>query len=149
MKVVIIAGGKGTRIASVNSEIPKAMIPVEGKPIIEHEVLLALRYGFKDFIFIIGHLGEHIRQHFGDGSRWGAHIEYFQEEQPLGTAGALGSLREQIDEDFFVFYGDTIMDIDMHAMLVPMPHCFCILTTTPTTPTWWTSMKREECAASC
>ncbi|MBQ4222458.1 MAG: HAD-IIIA family hydrolase [Prevotella sp.] len=117
MKVVIIAGGKGTRIASVNSEIPKAMIPVEGKPIIEHEVLLALRYGFKDFIFIIGHLGEHIRQHFGDGSRWGAHIDYFQEEQPLGTAGALGSLREQIDEDFFVFYGDTIMDIDMHAML--------------------------------
>ena len=117
MKVVIIAGGKGTRIASVNSEIPKAMIPVEGKPIIEHEVLLALRYGFKDFIFIIGHVGEHIRQHFGDGSRWGAHIEYFQEEQPLGTAGALGSLREQIDEDFFVFYGDTIMDIDMHAML--------------------------------
>lgn len=117
MKVVIIAGGKGTRIASVNSEIPKAMIPVEGKPIIEHEVLLALRYGFKDFIFIIGHLGEHIRQHFGDGSRWGAHIDYFQEEQPLGTAGALGSLREKMDEDFFVFYGDTIMDIDMHAML--------------------------------
>lgn len=117
MKVVIIAGGKGTRIASVNSEIPKAMIPVEGKPIIEHEVLLALRYGFKDFIFIIGHLGEHIRQHFGDGSRWGAHIDYFQEEQPLGTAGALGNLREQMDEDFFVFYGDTIMDIDMHAML--------------------------------
>ncbi len=117
MKVVIIAGGKGTRIASVNSEIPKAMIPVEGKPIIEHEVLLALRYGFKNFIFIIGHLGEHIRRHFGDGSRWGAHIEYFQEEQPLGTAGALGNLREQMDEDFFVFYGDTIMDIDMHAML--------------------------------
>lgn len=117
MKVVIIAGGKGTRIASVNSEIPKSMIPVEGKPIIEYEVELAKRYGFKEFIFITGHLGEHISNYFGDGSRWGVYIDYFHEHQPLGTAGALGSLREKLTEDFFVFYGDTIVDIDMLAML--------------------------------
>ena len=60
MKVVIIAGGQGTRIASVNSEIPKAMISVEGKPILEYEIELAKRYGYRDFILIVGHLGEQI-----------------------------------------------------------------------------------------
>ena len=116
MKIVIIAGGQGTRIASVNSEIPKAMIPVEGKPIIEREVEMAKRYGHTEFIFITGHLGAHIRNYFGDGSSWGVHIDYFQETQPLGTAGALAYLQEQLTEDFFVLYGDTIVDIDMDAM---------------------------------
>ena len=66
MKVVIIAGGQGTRIASVNSEIPKAMIPVCGKPILEYEVELAKRYGYTSFVFIIGHLGQVIKDYFGD-----------------------------------------------------------------------------------
>lgn len=117
MKVVIIAGGKGTRIASVNSDIPKAMIPVNGKPIIEFQIELAKRYGFTEFLFIIGHLGEQISRYFGDGSRWGVTIDYFQETIPLGTAGALGLLKNILIEDFFVFYGDTIMDFDMMAML--------------------------------
>lgn len=117
MKVVIIAGGQGTRIASVNSEIPKAMIPVCGKPIIEHEVDLCKRYGFTDFLFIIGYLGNQISEYFGDGSKCGARIEYYQEEKPLGTAGALGYLKNKLTEDFFVLYGDTIVDFDMEAML--------------------------------
>lgn len=117
MKVVIIAGGQGTRIASVNSEIPKAMIPICGIPIIEHEVDMAKRHGFTDFLFVIGYLGDQIESYFGDGNRWGIHIDYFRETQPLGTAGALGLLRDQLTEDFFVFYGDTVMDIDMHRML--------------------------------
>ena len=117
MKVVIIAGGQGTRIASVNSEIPKAMIPVCGKPIIEHEVDLCKRYGFTDFLFIIGHMGDQISSFFGDGSKWGVNIEYYQEIQPLGTAGALGYLKDKLTEDFFIFYGDTIVDFDMPAML--------------------------------
>ena len=117
MKVVIIAGGQGTRIASVNSEIPKAMIPVAGKPVLEYEVELAKRYGFTDFLFITGHLGSIISDHFGDGSKWGVNIEYYQEEKPLGTAGALGLLKDRLTEDFFVLYGDTITDFDMQAML--------------------------------
>ena len=117
MKVVIIAGGQGTRIASVNSEIPKAMIPIDGKPILEYEVEMAKRYGFTEFLFIIGHLGEKISSYFGDGSKWGVNIEYYQEEKPLGTAGALGFLKEKLKDDFFVFYGDTVMDFDMNAML--------------------------------
>lgn len=117
MKIVIIAGGQGTRIASVNSEIPKAMIPVCGKPIIEHEVEMAARQGFTDFLFVIGYLGDQIEAYFGNGSRWGVHIDYFRETQPLGTAGALGLLRDRLTEDFFVFYGDTVMDIDLQRML--------------------------------
>lgn len=117
MKIVIIAGGQGTRIASVNSEIPKAMIPVCGKPIIEHELELCKRYGFTDFIFIIGHMGDQISSYFEDGSKWGVNIEYYQETQPLGTAGALGYMKDQLTENFFVFYGDTIVDFDMLAML--------------------------------
>lgn len=117
MKVVIIAGGQGTRIASVNSEIPKAMIPIEGKPILEYQVEMAKQYGFTDFLFIIGYLGDQIETYFGDGSRWGVQIEYYRETQPLGTAGALGLLRDKLTEDFFVFYGDTVMDFDMQHML--------------------------------
>lgn len=117
MKVVIIAGGQGTRIASVNSEIPKAMIPVCGKPIIEHEVELCKRYGFTDFLFIIGYMGDQISSYFGDGSKWEVKIDYYQETQPLGTAGALGYLKDKLTEDFYVFYGDTIVDFDMDAML--------------------------------
>ncbi len=117
MKVVVIAGGQGTRIAAVNSEIPKAMIPIDGKPILEYEVEMAKRYGFTEFLFIIGYMGNWISEYFGDGSKWGVSIAYFKEEKPLGTAGALGYLKEKLTEDFFVFYGDTVMDFDMRAML--------------------------------
>lgn len=117
MKVVIIAGGQGTRIASVNNEIPKAMIPVAGKPILEHEVELAKRYGFTDFLFLTGHLGNQIAEYFGDGSHWGVSIDYYQENQPLGTAGALAEVADRLSDDFFVFYGDTVMDINLQRML--------------------------------
>lgn len=117
MKVVIIAGGQGTRIASVNSEIPKAMIPVAGKPVLEYEIELAKRYEFTDFLIIIGYLGNQIETYFGDGSKFGVSIEYYKEEKPLGTAGALGLLKDKLTEDFFVFYGDTVTDFDMQAML--------------------------------
>ena len=117
MKVVVIAGGQGTRIVSVNSEIPKAMIPIAGKPILEYEVEMAKRYGYTDFLFIIGHMGDQIEHYFEDGRRWNVNIEYYKEEKPLGTAGALGCLKNKLTEDFFVFYGDTVMDFDMDAML--------------------------------
>lgn len=116
MKVVIVAGGQGTRIASVNSEIPKAMIPVCGEPVIEREVNLCKRYGYTDFVFVLGHLGDRISSYFGDGSRWGVSITYRQEERPLGTAGSLAYLKDELTEDFFVLYGDTLVDFDMRAM---------------------------------
>lgn len=117
MKIVVIAGGQGTRIASVNNEIPKAMIPINGKPILEYEVEMAKQYGYTDFLFIIGYMGDQIENYFGNGEKWGVSIEYFKETKPLGTAGALGFLKDKLTEDFFVFYGDTVMDFDMQHML--------------------------------
>lgn len=117
MKVVIIAGGSGTRIASVSSEIPKAMIPINGKPVLEYQIELAKRYGFTDIILIIGYLGYIIQDYFQDGSKWGVTIDYYIEEIPLGTAGALPHLKHKLESDFFVFYGDTVMDIALDQML--------------------------------
>lgn len=117
MKVVIIAGGQGTRIASVNSEIPKSMIPVLGKPVLEYQIELARRYGMKEFIFVIGHLGNMIKDYFGDGSKFGVSITYYHEQMLMGTAGAMPEIRELLTEDFFMFYGDTIMDIALDKML--------------------------------
>ncbi len=113
MKLVIIAGGKGTRLKDLARDIPKPLIPVAGKPILEHQILLAKRYGFRDIIILLGHLGDQIRTYFGNGSRWGVKIKYVQELQPLGTAGCVKDIETLLTKDFLVFYGDTIMDIDL------------------------------------
>jgi D,D-heptose 1,7-bisphosphate phosphatase len=116
MKIVVTAGGKGSRIRSVANEIPKAMIPVNGKPVLEHQIELARRYGYTDFLLLVGHLGSKIKEYFGDGSHWDVTIDYHQETEPLGTAGAFACVKEKLGSDFWVFYGDTIMDFDMEKM---------------------------------
>lgn len=117
MKVVVVAGGMGTRIAPVGGGMPKAMMPVGEKPVLELQVEMARRQGYREFLFVTGHMGEQIEAYFGDGGRWGVDIEYFRERAPLGTAGALSCLGGSLTEDFFVFYGDTVMDFDMGRML--------------------------------
>lgn len=117
MKTVIMAGGKGTRIAEVNSHVPKPMIPIEGKPILEYQIDALKRQGCRDFIIIIGHLGAAIRDYFGDGSRWAVSIQYIEEEAPLGTAGALFYLKDRISEDFLLINGDIIFDVDIGRFL--------------------------------
>jgi NDP-sugar pyrophosphorylase family protein len=117
MKVVVVAGGKGTRIRSVTEEIPKAMIPVNGKPVLEHQLEMAKRYGYNDFLFLTGHLGSKIEEYFGTGEKWDVFIEYYQEKSPLGTAGAFAEVADKLSSDFWVFYGDTIMNFDMERML--------------------------------
>lgn len=114
MKTVIMAGGKGTRIASVAADIPKPMIPIEGKPVLEHEIECLRQQGFTDIIITVSHLAEHIIRYFGDGSRFGVHIEYFIEEQPLGNAGALFKLRNKLTEDFLLLNADAIFEIDFN-----------------------------------
>lgn len=113
MKVVIMAGGKGTRIAAVNSEVPKPMIPILGKPILEYEIDVLKRQGYTDLILIVGHLGNVITEHFGDGSAFGVSISYIVEKEPLGTAGALYYLKKELTEDFLLLNGDIIFDIDI------------------------------------
>lgn len=113
MKVVIMAGGKGTRIAEINSEVPKPMIPIAGKPILEYQIEVLKKQGYVDFIFVIGHMGPVVTEYFGDGSNFGVQIEYLIEDQPLGTAGALYWLREKVTDDFLLLNGDIIFDVDV------------------------------------
>ncbi|WP_297960390.1 HAD-IIIA family hydrolase [uncultured Ruminococcus sp.] len=114
MKTVIMAGGRGTRISSVASDIPKPMIRIEGKPVLEHEIACLREQGFTDIIITVSHLAEHIMNYFGDGSSFGVNIEYFVEEQPLGNAGALLKLRPQLTEDFLLLNADAVFDIDFN-----------------------------------
>ena len=96
MKVVIMAGGRGTRITSVASDIPKPMIKIEGKPVLEHEIECLKKQGFTDIILTVSHLGNIIMDYFGDGSRFGVQITYYFEKEPLGNAGALFELRRNV-----------------------------------------------------
>jgi len=113
MKIVIMAGGKGTRIASVNASVPKPMLPVCGAPILEHQISCLKAQSFLDIILVIGHLGHVIRDYFGDGSAFGVHLQYVEETSPLGTAGALFYLKELLTEDFLLLNGDIIFDVDL------------------------------------
>lgn len=114
MKVVIMAGGKGTRIASVNSEVPKPMIPIKDKPILEYEIACVKKQGYTDIILVVGYLGRVVQDYFGDGSKFGVNIEYVVEETPLGTAGALYLLKDKLQDDFLLLNGDIIFDVDFN-----------------------------------
>ncbi|KAA3880066.1 HAD-IIIA family hydrolase, partial [Bacteroides ovatus] len=116
MKVVIMAGGKGTRIATVAADIPKPMIKICGKPILEHQIENLKVCGLTDIILVIGHLGEVIQEYFGDGAKWGVNIEYFVEEHPLGTAGAL-FMMPQLTDDFLLLCGDVIIDVNFNRFI--------------------------------
>ena len=114
MKVVIMAGGKGTRITSVASDIPKPMIKIEGIPVLEREIICLREQGFKDIILTVGHLGHIIVDYFGDGSKFDVNIEYYYENEPLGNAGALFKLKDKLTEDFLLLNGDAIFNIDFN-----------------------------------
>jgi len=116
MKVVIMAGGKGTRVSSIASDIPKPMIPICGKPILEHQIECLKRNSLTEIILVIGHLGEHIKHFFGDGKRFGCNISYYNETDPLGTAGALYKLKH-LSDNFILLNGDVIFDIDFSRMI--------------------------------
>lgn len=120
MKTVIMAGGKGTRISSVASDIPKPMIRVDGIPVLEREIECLHRQGFEDIIITVSHLGNVITDYFGDGGGvspstgqpFGVHIEYFYEKEPLGNAGALFKLKGRLMEEFLLLNGDAVFNVD-------------------------------------
>ena len=116
MQTVIMAGGKGTRIASIAGDIPKPMIPILGKPVLEYQIDCLKKNGLTDIIIGIGHLGQKIKDYFGNGEHFGCSISYFTETEPLGTAGMLYKL-ESISGDFIVLNGDIIFDIDFSRMI--------------------------------
>lgn len=115
---VIMAGGKGSRLRSItNDEIPKPMVPVDGKPLLEYQVEKLKAYGIKKIVMIVGHLGEKIVDHFKDGKDFGVEIDYIFEKEPLGTAGAFYYLKDKIDaKDFMLVFGDVFFDMDFDRM---------------------------------
>lgn len=122
MKVVIMAGGKGTRISSVASDIPKPMIKIENIPVLEREIECLKKQGFKDIIITVSHLGNIIMDYFGDGSKispatgkpFDVHIEYYFEKEPLGNAGALFKIKDKLSSEFLLLNADAIFDVDFN-----------------------------------
>ena len=109
-----MAGGKGTRISSVASDIPKPMIKINGMPVLEHEILCLKEQGFTDLIITVSHLGNIIMDYFGDGSSFGVSIEYYFEKEPLGNAGVLFKIKDKLTEDFLLLNADAIFDVDFN-----------------------------------
>lgn len=109
--MVIMAGGKGTRLRPHTESCPKPLLPVGDKPMLEHIVERAKAEGFSNFVFAIHYLGHMIEQYFGDGSRWDIKINYLREDAPLGTAGAISLLNPRPELPFIVSNGDVLTDI--------------------------------------
>ncbi len=110
MKVAVLCGGLGTRLGELTQGLPKPMIPIAGRPYLER--VLESFAGFTDFVLLTGHRAEAIEEHFGDGSRFGLHIEYSRELEPLGTGGALRDARALLGDRFILTYGDVLRRFD-------------------------------------
>jgi dTDP-glucose pyrophosphorylase len=108
--IVVMAGGKGMRLRPHTENCPKPMLPVGGKPMLEHSIERAKLEGFEHFVLAIHYLGHMIEEHFGDGSRWQVRIDYIRETLPLGTAGALGLLNPRPAAPIVVTNGDLVTD---------------------------------------
>ena len=115
MQLVIIAGGKGTRLGL--KDIPKPMCPIDNKPLLQYQIELAKRYGIDEIFILSGHLSQVIVNYFGDGSKFGVKIHHVVEPHPLGTAGSLKLIEDQLTERFLVFYGDVVMDFDISSFI--------------------------------
>jgi dTDP-glucose pyrophosphorylase len=116
-QMVIMAGGIGTRLRPHTENCPKPLLPIAGKPMLEHIIERAKQEGFNSFVLAIHYLGHMIEEHFGDGRRFGVKISYLREEVPLGTAGALALLAPRPSSTFVVTNGDVITDIRYSEMI--------------------------------
>jgi NDP-sugar pyrophosphorylase family protein len=113
MQAVILAGGLGTRLRSLTEKIPKALVPVAGRPFIEYQIDVFRRYGVTDLIVCVGYLGHMIEEYLGDGRRYGVSVRYgYEGENLLGTAGAVKNVERFLDSVFFVQYGDSYLQVD-------------------------------------
>ena len=125
LKTVIMAGGRGTRISELAADLPKPMIKIAGKPVLEYIIEELRRQGLKDITITVGHKAEKIIDYFGDGNKisactgkpFGVSIDYHVEEKPMGNAGALFNIKERLGDDFLLLNADSIFRIDLKAML--------------------------------
>ena len=112
-QLIILAGGQGTRLKDRLGDLPKPLIPIAGKPLLEHQIELGKKHGFTDVIIFVCYRPDLIQQTLGDGSRWGVRIRYQIEKEPLGTAGAVLAGHDLLADTFAVLYGDTMVNVDL------------------------------------
>jgi mannose-1-phosphate guanylyltransferase/phosphomannomutase len=117
MKAVIMAGGEGTRLRPLTSNVPKPMLPLANRPMMEHIVNLLREHGVDEIVVTVAYLANTIRTYFGDGSEFGVRMVYATEENPLGTAGSVRNAMDELDERFLVISGDVLTDIDLSAIV--------------------------------
>ena len=117
MKAIIVAGGKGERMGSLTRTLPKVMLPVQGKPLLELQIRWLRSQGFRHIFLALGYRAEDIRAYFQDGKKLGVRIEYSVEKKPLGTAGAVKKLQHKLRESFLVVYGDILIRIPLKPVL--------------------------------
>lgn len=117
LPIAILAGGLGTRLWPVTQQLPKALVPVYGRPFVDHQLRLLRRQGLERVVFCVSHLGEMIEGHVGDGRDYGLSISYaYDGAERMGTAGALKAALPQLGERFFVIYGDSYLRCDYSAV---------------------------------
>jgi mannose-1-phosphate guanylyltransferase/phosphomannomutase len=117
VKAVVMAGGEGTRLRPLTSNQPKPMVPIVGKPCMEHILELLREHGFEDVIVTVAFLPQAIRSYFGDGASLGLNLQYSVEESPLGTAGSVRLASDALDDTFLVISGDALCDIDLRQIV--------------------------------
>jgi mannose-1-phosphate guanylyltransferase / phosphomannomutase len=117
VKAVVMAGGEGTRLRPLTSNQPKPMVPIVGKPCMEHILELLREHGFEDVVITVAFLPQAIRSYFGDGTSIGLNLQYSVEESPLGTAGSVRLASDALDETFLVISGDALCDIDLRQIV--------------------------------
>src|SRR5258708_3753457 len=113
VRAVVMAGGEGPRLRPLTSNQPKPMVPIVGKPCMEHIIELLRDHGFEDIVITVAFLPQAIRSYFGDGESLGVNIEYSVEESPLGTAGSQRLASDRLDETSLLISGDALCDIDL------------------------------------
>lgn len=113
---IILAGGLGTRLRPLTDKIPKPLLPIQNKPIIEHLILNLKEHGIKHIILSIGYKAEQIQNYFQNGSKWNINITYSLETEPLGTGGAVRQAAQHLSKPFVLMWGDNLHDINITAM---------------------------------
>jgi NDP-sugar pyrophosphorylase family protein len=112
MQVVILAGGKGTRLRPLTDQTPKPLMCIHGKPFLEYQLELIRSAGLKNVLLLVSYLGDRIEEYFDDGSQAGLNIKYSYEKEPMGTGGALKNAEDKLEEEFLLLNGDTFLPID-------------------------------------
>lgn len=110
MKAMILAAGEGSRLRPLTADVPKPMLPLYGRPILEHGIRLLVAHGVREIVINLHYHPEAITEYFGDGTRWDASIRYSYEPHLLGTAGAVRKVSDFFDASFLVLYGDNLTD---------------------------------------